>query len=38
MGCEVERDEYYVPEVIDKFTRERVMVTEWIDGFKITQK
>lgn len=26
----------YVPEVIDKFTRERVVVTEWIDGVKIT--
>jgi aarF domain-containing kinase len=27
-----------VPKVIDEFTRERVMVSEWIDGVKITQE
>jgi aarF domain-containing kinase len=25
-----------VPEIIDEFTRERVMVSEWIDGIKVT--
>lgn len=27
-----------MPSVIDEFTTERVMVSEWIDGFKITDK
>ena len=26
----------YVPEVVEEYCRERVMVSEWIQGFKIT--
>lgn len=32
----IERHELHVPEIIDEFTRERVMVSEWIEGIKVT--
>ena len=30
------RKDLYVPKIYDEFTKERVLVTEWIDGIKIT--
>lgn len=34
----MKRDDVCVPHIYDEFTRERVLVTEWIDGIKITDE
>ena len=34
----MKRDDVYVPQVIQEFTTKRILVMEWIDGIKITEK